>query len=56
MAIIEARRPGPAPAGDAGVPVSQRTGRRDTFEAVGLVVGILGVLLVVVTIGAGPPF
>jgi len=43
-------------AGGSGILVGRRASRRDTFEALGLLLGILGVLLVVaMTAGAPPP-
>jgi len=43
-------------AGGSGVLVGRRASRRDRFEALGLLLGILGVLLVVaMTVGAAPP-
>ena len=42
-------------AGRAGPAPARRRGRRDEFEVVGLLLGILGVLIiVVVTLGATP--
>jgi hypothetical protein len=43
-------------AGGVRIPVERRARRRDRFEAVGLLLGILGVLLVVaVTVGPAAP-
>jgi hypothetical protein len=47
---------GGEPAGGSGILVGRRTSRRDRFEVVCLLLGILGVLVVVVmTVGAAPP-
>lgn len=57
VTTIERSALGDGRAGDAGVPVGRRAGRRDSYEAVGLLLGVLGVLIaVVVTVGAGPRF
>lgn len=57
MTTIERSALGDERAGDAGLPAGRRAGRRDSYEAVGLLLGILGVLIaVVVTVGAGPRF
>jgi hypothetical protein len=43
-------------AGGSGILVGRRASRRDRFEALCLLLGILGVLLVVaMTVGAAPP-
>ena len=43
-------------ASGSGILVGRQASRRDRFEALGLLVGILGVLLVVaMTVGAAPP-
>jgi hypothetical protein len=43
-------------AGGPGILVGRRTSRRDRFEALGLLLGILGILIVVaMTVGAAPP-
>jgi hypothetical protein len=43
-------------ASGSGILVGRQASGRDRFEALGLLVGILGVLLVVaMTVGAGPP-
>jgi hypothetical protein len=55
LTVIDAQRPGTESAEAVGVLAGRRVGRRDRFEAVGLLLGILGVLVVVaVTVGAGP--
>lgn len=55
MTVIDVPRPGSETADVVGVLAGRRVGRRDRFEAVGLLVGILGVLVVVaMTVGAGP--
>ncbi len=42
--------------GDAVTPVGQRARRREEFEALGLLLGVLGVLLVLaLTLGLAPP-
>jgi hypothetical protein len=41
-------------AGRARPAAARRGARRDEFEVVGLLLGILGILLVVVTLGATP--
>ena len=49
------QRPGRESADGVGLLAARRVGRRDRFEAAGLLLGILGVLVVVaVTVGAGP--
>jgi hypothetical protein len=56
MAVVEVPEPGGALPGGTGIRVGLRLRRRDTVEAVGLLLGVLGVLLaVVVTLGATPP-
>jgi len=56
MATVRAREPARELAGGAGILVGRRARRRDRFEALGLLLGILGVLLfVAVTVGAAPP-
>ena len=55
MAIAEASEVSSYPTGRAVLAPSPRVGRRDKAEAIGLLLGILGVLLVVVvTFGAAP--
>jgi hypothetical protein len=55
MTVIDAPRPDREAADGVGPLAGRRVGRRDRFEAVGLLVGILGILVVVaVTVGAGP--
>jgi hypothetical protein len=55
MTIAEAPEVSTYLAGHAGPGLARRVGRRDQVEAVGLLLGILGVLLVVVvTLGATP--
>jgi hypothetical protein len=42
--------------GGSGILVERRASRRDRFEALGLLLGILGILVVVaMTVGAAPP-
>jgi hypothetical protein len=56
MAVMEVPESGGAPPVGATVAVALRLRRRDTVEAVGLLLGILAVLLAVaVTLGAAPP-
>jgi hypothetical protein len=44
------------PAGGSGILVGRRASRRDRFEALCFLLGILGVLVVVaMTVGAAPP-
>ena len=43
-------------ASGSGILVGRRASRRDKFEALGLLLGILGILVVVaITVGAAPP-
>ena len=52
---IEVRERRGGVAGNAVVPVARRVRRRDEFEAIGLLLAVLVVLLVLaVTIGAAP--
>jgi hypothetical protein len=47
---------GREPAGPAGILVGRPTRRRDHFEALGLLLGMLGVLLIVALVfGVAPP-
>jgi hypothetical protein len=56
MTTIEAPGLSRERAGGAGILPGRGARRRDRFEALGLLLGILGVLLVVaVTVGAAPP-
>ncbi len=61
MAVMEVPEPGGVPPGGmlpggARIPGGLPLRRRDTVEAVGLLLGILAVLLAVaVTLGAAPP-
>jgi hypothetical protein len=56
MAVMELPESGGAPPVGATVAIALRLRRRDTIEAVGLLLGILAVLLAVaVTLGAAPP-
>ena len=54
MTIAERLEAGSYLAGRAGPAPSRRGARRDEFEVVGLLPGNLGILLVVVTLGATP--
>jgi hypothetical protein len=55
MSIAEAPEVAADLAGRARPALARRGARRDEFEAVGLILGILGILLVVVvTLGATP--
>jgi hypothetical protein len=56
MTAIEVPESGGALHGGAGITVGLRLRRRDTVEALGLLLGIFGVLLAIaVTLGAPPP-
>jgi hypothetical protein len=56
VTTVEAPEPAGELAGGAGILVGRRARRRDRFEALGLLLGILGVLLVVAaTVGVAPP-
>jgi hypothetical protein len=56
MTTIEAPELGRELGGGTGTLVGRGARRRDRFEALGLLLGILGILLVVaVTVGAAPP-
>lgn len=55
MTTTPAREPGGELGGGAGILVGRRARRRDEFEALGLLLGILGILLVLaVTVGVAP--
>ena len=55
MPTIEVRERGGGVAGSAVAPVARRVRRRDEFEAIGLLLAVLVVLLVLtVTLGAAP--
>ena len=56
MAVMEVPEPRGVPPGGATTAVGLPLRRRDTVEAVGLLLGILAVLLAVaVTLGTAPP-
>lgn len=56
MAVMEVPEPGGALSGGTGIEVRLRLRRRDTVEAIGLLLGILVVLLVIaMTLGVTPP-
>jgi len=56
MAAMEVPEPRTAPPGGAGIPVGLRLRRRDTVEALGLLLGILGVLVAIaLMLGVAPP-
>lgn len=53
---VEATLPGQEQAGSAAIETGQQTNQRDSFEAVGLLLGILVILLVVtLVVGIAPP-
>ena len=53
---VEATLPAREQAGSAAIETGWQTNRRDSFEAVGLLLGILVILLVVtLVIGLAPP-
>lgn len=53
---VEATIPGREPAGSAALETGRQANRRDSLEAVGLLLGILVILLLVtLTIGVTPP-
>jgi hypothetical protein len=52
---VEATLPAPEQAGFAATEIGRQTSRRDSLEAVGLLLGILVILLVVtLVVGASP--
>ena len=56
MVTVGAPEPARGLAGGAGILVARRARQRDRFEALGLLLGILGVLVfVALTVGAVPP-
>lgn len=50
MAIVKAGEPAGGPRGRTGTLIGRRGSRRDELEALGLLVGILGILIVVAAI------
>ncbi len=57
MTSVEARELDRDLSGRAGIPVARRTSRREEFELLGLLLGILLVLLVLaLTIGVGSAY
>jgi hypothetical protein len=57
MTSVEAREVDGDLSGRAGIPVARRTSRRDEFELLGLLAGILLILLVLaLTLGVGPTY
>ena len=57
MTSVEAREVDGDLTRRAGIPVARRTSRRDEFELLGLLAGILLILLVLaLTLGVGPGY
>jgi hypothetical protein len=54
MPTIEVRERGGDVVGSAVAPVARRVRRRDEFEAIGLLLAVLVVLVLTVTLGAAP--
>ena len=56
MTTFATSQPGGEPVGIGGIAVVRRSSRRDTVEALGLLLGVLGILLgLALTVGATLP-